>query len=304
MHFCDVQLSLGEKHTLTNACFKQHAFSVDPLGVWYDFRIFKLSCFRPQKGGTNPRKKVHLECHFSKLSSQNTQNPFQSQKWAPKRPIPNFWRRPKGPKLADHPVCAKDITVSNESVVSSVLDNGFSRFLCPTPGIQDIVSKPAGHVDSNFVVQLCNVAGSLARVLLSMMSPSSADDASLAASIVMSTPSRSPVWSFAAVRHLKFYSHRCQILHCTALSSCTVLRSTVLCRYCCNWCPTEVQNSASLSPTPASFVSIVAQRETTPLSSRALRYHDDVVFMTEPIILTVRVNQCEYDQRDKHVNTG
>ena len=93
-------------------------------------------------------------------------------------------------------------------------------------------------------------------------------------------------------------------IHCTVLLHGAVFHSA-LPRLLL---PTVVSSSA-----PSSLVSFVAQRETTPLSSSALRYHDDDLWVCAYFhdrandaahCLTIMMCSCEDDQRDKHVTTG
>ena len=78
------ELALGKKQIRENTCFKHNACLVEPLGVLYDFRIFKIPCFfEPQKGGPNHEKGPVWEGPFFEWS-------------------PQFH---KGSELASHPVC-------------------------------------------------------------------------------------------------------------------------------------------------------------------------------------------------------
>ena len=81
-----------------NTSFKQHAFLVDPLGVFLMFSQFpKFMFFRPQKGGAKLRKGAHLGDPFLELALQNSKRAHSDpEKSAPKEPIPSFGGSLKG----------------------------------------------------------------------------------------------------------------------------------------------------------------------------------------------------------------
>ena len=69
------------------------------------FRIFKLSCFFDHpKSGPKRENRAILVPILRFGPSKFPKGPFRSKKWAPQRPIPEFWREPTGPEIASHPV--------------------------------------------------------------------------------------------------------------------------------------------------------------------------------------------------------
>ena len=99
MHFCSVHFfSSSEKDILIEPCLKQHAFSVDTVGVLCDFCFFKTSFFYP-KG----RPKQEKRAHFLEPKFRN---------WAPNPPKMPHCDRKSGPECAHskgpaHPVRSK-----------------------------------------------------------------------------------------------------------------------------------------------------------------------------------------------------
>ena len=81
--------SSGKKQIRENTCLEQHAFVVDPLGVFQCFYYLQTFMFvRSQTDGTNWKKKVHFGSPFFELGLQNCRRPhFDPWKWAPEGPF-------------------------------------------------------------------------------------------------------------------------------------------------------------------------------------------------------------------------
>ena len=83
--FLQCALFLGKKQIRENTCLKQHAFSVDPLGVLSDICIFKIPCvFDPKKGSQTKKKGLNPGAHVSKLRTPNLQRAHFDPKKGPK----------------------------------------------------------------------------------------------------------------------------------------------------------------------------------------------------------------------------
>ena len=98
MHFCDVQLSYGEKQIPENTCLKQRALLVDTLGVLKDFYIFTVSCsLRSQKKKPNLRKRAHfLEPMFRNWSPKRPKGPIATENGGLKETMLGFGGAPEG----------------------------------------------------------------------------------------------------------------------------------------------------------------------------------------------------------------
>ena len=121
--FGHVYFSFGEKQILKNTCFKQHAFLVDPPGVFHKIMFF-VTPRRPKQ-----RKKGPISEAQSSNWPPNCQRAHSNpKKWAPKRPIPSFGGRPKG-----RPTCSllqRRLSLSGGVPSVRLQRRRFKDFLC------------------------------------------------------------------------------------------------------------------------------------------------------------------------------
>ena len=77
-HFCNVHVSSGNKQIRESTCFKQHAFWVNPLGVLYVFRIYKIPFLSPKREPNH--EKIHLGSPFLELGTPKSERAHSDQK--------------------------------------------------------------------------------------------------------------------------------------------------------------------------------------------------------------------------------
>ena len=83
---------------MKNYALNNMHFFVDPLGVLYYFRMFRLPCFRTHKGGQNHEKKTHLGTPFFELSPSICERAIPIQKSGPQRGPFRVLAGPNGPE--------------------------------------------------------------------------------------------------------------------------------------------------------------------------------------------------------------